>query len=323
MADEDPTTLQPQEDPQAAPPPADPAAPQKPAEVGDAMAEIEKRGQLKGKDDIKGKIRVLSRKDLEEIIAGLLKKYGSLSNQELIAQLGALEMQTNQDKSKHERELEALRAEANAALEAARNEAAQALENLKLQYEAQIAQIRETAAAEVRERLVELERLVEQLRAQNADLEARLAALQAEYDKTATELAVAKKALDSADKRTKAELLKQIADLQARIMELEMALAYFSLEEEFDTNKFTADAGALADRLQAAGGDRELVAASRVKDLQTQGLAEHLKFEALLQKMHEQKASVGVVVDLAKILKKCETAAARAKEVDLDFGGKQ
>lgn len=303
---EDPAAA-PAGDPTLAPPPPAEGA-ERPGEVGDAMAEIHRRGQLKGKDDIKGKIRVLSRKDLEEIIAGLLKKYGALSSQDLIAQLGALEMQMNQVNAKHERDLEALRAEANAALEAQRR-----------QFEEEIARIREAAEAQVRERLLELERLLEVERGRTADLEAKLAALQAELEKLQHELAMAKAAIDSEDKRTKADLLKLIEELKARIFELEMALDYFDLEQEFGYDQFVAEAESLAKKLEGAGGDKAMQIFSRAKEIQATGKADHEKFQALLQKMYEAKASVGVVVDLAKLMRKCEAAAARTKDVALTY----
>ncbi len=311
---DDPTFLRDEQDPAA-------GGAERPAEVGDAMAEIHKRGQLKGKEEIKGKIRVLSRKDLEEIIAGLLKKYGSLSNQDLIAQLGALEMQSNQDRQKHERELEALRAQAEASIAQARAEGNDALEALRREHEAALAAAREAALAEVRERIVELERLLETERARTGELEARIAALEAELDKVRSELAIARKAIDTDDKRTREQLMKRIAELEARVFELEMALDYFSLEEEFDFDRFTAEAEALAGRLQGAAGEEALRIYSRAKEIQAAGTADHAKFQALLAKMYEQKGSIGVVVDLAKLLKRCEAAAARSGDVAFATGG--
>lgn len=313
---EEDTFLRPEGEEEAgtlAPPPPEGSAPAaaeegKPAEVGDAMAEIHRRGQLKGKDDIKGRIRVLSRKDLEEIIAGLLKKYGALSSQDLIAQLGALEMQMNQANAKHEKDLDALRAEANAALEAQRK-----------QFEEEMARAREAAEAQVRERLLELERLLEVERGRTADLEAKLAALQAELEKLQHELALAKAALDTDDKRTKADLLKLIEELRARIFELEMALDYFDLEQEFGYDQFVAEAESLAKKLEGAGGDKAMQIFSRAKEIQATGKADHEKFQALLQKMYESKGSIGVVVDLAKLMRRCEAAAARTKDVTLTY----
>jgi len=75
----------------------------------------------------------------------------------------------------------------------------------------------------------------------------------------------------------------------------------------------------LSTKLQGASGDKAVLVYGRAKEIQSSGMSNHEKFNALAQKMYEAKGSIGVIVDLAKLIKECEGASRRGHDVEATF----
>ncbi len=179
-----------------------------------------------------------------------------------------------------------------------------------------VAAEREKVELEYRDRIHELEKRLAIEQGKVGDLEARLAAAQAEIDRLSQELAALQKALSSDEARKRADLEKLVAELQAKIFELEMGLDYFDLEEAPDPERARPaleEAGKRIESMPSVG------TAAAVRDRLARLTAElktaHEKFDLLREKMHEGKGTIGVVVDMVKAVKDGESAGEQARRV--------
>jgi uncharacterized coiled-coil protein SlyX len=179
-----------------------------------------------------------------------------------------------------------------------------------------VAAEREKVELEYRDRLHELEKRLAVEQGKVGDLEARLAAAQAEIDRLNQELEALRKALSSEDLRSRAELERLVAELQAKIFELEMGLDYFDLEEAPDPERARPaleEAGKRLESMPSVG------TAAAVRDRLAKLTAElktaQEKFDLLKEKMDEGKGTIGVVVDLVKAVKDGESAGEQARQV--------
>lgn len=257
------------------------------------------------------KIKVFSKGQIREFVMKLIDELAAKGQGEQIKEIYRLREELEQARKDAAAEIERLKLAHQKELEDLRKEYNDLIARLKAEQEAELEKIREKAAAEARERLIELEKLVAVERGRAEDLEARLAAALAEIERLQQELAALQKELSGADARTKADLLKLIAQLEARILELELGLDYFDLEEEFDFAAHQQRCDALAQATEGRDAlHREAVTAG------ADGQAAAKKVEHLMKLMHENKAGIGVVVDLVKAIKQAEAARARAGVIE-------
>jgi DNA repair exonuclease SbcCD ATPase subunit len=262
--------------------------------------------RLSEEEKAKKNIKVFSKQQIREFVLKLIDELAGKSCADHIKEIYQLREQLEGLSRQAAKEIDGLKAQRDHDLEDLRKEFNDLIAQMKIDHENELNRLRESAAEGVRDRLAQLEKELEIERGRAADLDARLAAALAEIERLNLELAALKKALDSAELRSRAELLKIIAELEAKIHELELGLDYFDLEEEIDTAAFTARVEAVLPRLQ---GSDALATAAR------KALADALdagkKFDALRQMMNENKASIGVVVDMVKMVKDAQSAAAR------------
>lgn len=256
----------------------DPAGAPEGGDADSLIRGLKERGRMIDPAKHTHPIRVIPKGALKEMVLDLLRRHGGAPSAELLQKIAMLEME----------------------LAKAREELAQA---------------REKAGEEAKLKILELEKQVQIEQGHAADLEARLAAAQAEIDRLAAELAVLQKSL-SADAKSRVELEKLVLELQARILELELALDYFDLEEEPDPGLVR---GAIEDASNRAAG-RSPALKERLSEISRRAQVAQESFRLLREKMDEGKAGVGVVVDLVKCLKDGASAEQQARRISEALG---
>jgi chromosome segregation ATPase len=283
-----------------------------PAKAQGKIDEFLNQGQrLSEEEKAKKNIKVFSKQQIREFVMKLIDELAGKSCSEHIKEIYQLREQLEGLSRQAAKEIEALKAQRQQELDDLRKEFNDLIAQMKSDHEAELNRIRESAAAEMRDRLIQLEKELEMERGRAADLEAKLAAALAEIERLNMELAALRKSLNTQDARTRAELMKLIAELEARIVELELGLDYFDLEEEIDAPALQARVDAVLPRL---GGSAPFEDA--VKKSLADALGAAKKFEALQKTMYENKASIAVVVDMVKAVKDAQGASARLAVVE-------
>jgi chromosome segregation ATPase len=273
--------------------------PEKAEDVDHAIHDLKAQGRIIAPGENARPIRVLDKGMLKQMVLELLQKYGNMGEAKLIERIHELE-------GAAARERERLEAEAEERFQRMEAELRERIKEL----ERQMVEVREKAREEFRARIEELEKMLLVERGRAGDLEAKLAEALAEIDRLSAELAAVQKSITSTEGKTKAELERLVAELQAKILELEMGLDYFTLEEEIDPAR-------MASAVEEAGGrsgDRSDVK-DRLAWLSERARVAHETFGLLQQKMHDGKGTVGVVVDMVKQLKSEVSAEDQARRI--------
>ncbi len=278
---------------------------------GELQKFLDQGQRLSEEEKAKKNIKVFSKQQIREFVAKLIDELAGKSCADHIKEIYQLREQLEGLSRQAAKEIESLKAQRQQELDDLRKEFNDLIAQMKADHDAEIQRIRDAAAGEMRDRLIQLEKELEIERGRAQDLEAKLLAALAEIERLQTELAALRASLNTQDARSRAELLKIIAELEARIVELELGLDYFDLEEEIDAPALQARVDAVLPRL---GGSTPMEDA--VKRALSDSLGAAKKFEVLQKLMFENKAGVGIVVDMIKAVKDAQSAGARMTVVE-------
>ena len=269
-----------------------PAAPDPEPEVGESdspdssghvMAKLHEKMKVRAPEEIKKPMKAISFRDLEGIIQDLIKKYGGMERADLLQRIAVLELKL-----------------------------AQAMEKAQKMVEAERAKMDQRVA----EKVVEWEKKCAIAEGMVQDLEEKLLAAEKRIEQLERELAAARAALSTEEQKSREELERRIAELEARMVELEMGLDYYDLEKEID---------APAVREQVSGAKRrvdgrsetvaQLTLQKKIEQLSERLQVAHETYDALKEKMYSGKGSIGVVVDMIKAVKESESVEEQARDI--------
>jgi chromosome segregation ATPase len=253
--------------------------------------------------------KVFSKNEVRDFIMRLIDQMAGQGGCPHVKDIYSLREQLEQLRAAAARELEALEAQGRQEVDAARAELEARAAQARAEREAALQQAREAAAEDVRNRLAELLRQAEIERGAAQDAAERLKRAQEELEGLRKEIAGLRKLLDNPDARAKAVLLQRIAELEARVRELEIGLDFFDLEDEPDDAALQKRAEAIRKPLES----KSPALAGAVGASAAAAAASAKKFAALREQMHQGKASIGVVVDAVREAQDFEAARARTE----------
>jgi DNA repair exonuclease SbcCD ATPase subunit len=210
----------------------------------------------------------------------------------------------------HPAEIARLRAQVEALRAAGAQEATEAgavrlqeLDDLRRELNEQLASLRDRCAREIDEAkaraaaraagaLDDLERQLEIERGRAAELQERVAAMEAHRAQAQAETAEIQGRIGGADAAVRIELVREIARLESRMTELEVGFDFFDLEPQPDVEGLKARAGAVGGPL-AAGAQKAAAGAAKAA----------AELAPLLAEMNRDRGSIAVVIEAVKRLR--------------------
>jgi len=262
---------------------SDPEASEPPEASGHVMAKLHEKMKVRAPEEIKKPMKAISFRDLEGIIQELIQKYGGMERADLLQRIAVLELKLAQGMEKAQKMVEAERAKID---------------------------------QRVAEKVVEWEKKCAIAEGMIQDLEEKLLAAEKRIEQLERELAAARAALTTEEQKSREELERRIAELEARMVELEMGLDYYDLEKEID---------APAVREQVSGAKRRVDGRSetvaqmnlqkKIEQLSERLQTAHETYDVLKEQMYSGKGSIGVVVDMIKAVKESESVDEQARDI--------
>jgi hypothetical protein len=259
------------------------ATPESGQATDNVMSRLQEKMRIRAPEEIKKPMKSISFRDLENIILDLIRKYGGMERADLLQRIAVLELKLAQVGEKAQKMIEMERAKLD-----------QRVAEKVIEWEKKCA-VAEGLVADLEEKMLEAEKALESLE---------------------RDLAAARAALTTDEQRTREILERRIAELEVRMVELEMGLDYFDLEEEID---------APAVREQVSGAKRkvdgraETVAQihlqKKIEQLTERLTSAHDNYDALKEKMFAGKGSISVVVDMIKAVKESESVEEQARDI--------
>ncbi len=259
------------------------ATPEPGQSTDNVMSRLQEKMRIRAPEEIKKPMKSISFRDLENIILDLIRKYGGMERADLLQRIAVLELKLAQVGEKAQKMIEMERAKLD-----------QRVAEKVIEWEKKCA-VAEGLVADLEEKMLEAEKALESLE---------------------RDLAAARAALTTDEQRTREILERRIAELEVRMVELEMGLDYFDLEKEID---------APAVREQVSGAKRkvdgraETVAQihlqKKIEQLTERLTSAHDNYDALKEKMFVGKGSISVVVDMIKAVKESESVEEQARDI--------